>query len=94
MHGAGSVVLDGIGRAAPDGVVCLAGVSSGGHKIEFDIGDLNRDMVLENHVVFGSVNANRRHYRAAAAALAKADKRLARSPDHAPRAARSLARGL
>jgi len=68
------VVLDGIGRAAPDGVVCLAGVSSGGHKIKFDIGDLNRDMVLENHVVFGSVNANRRHYRAAAAALAKADK--------------------
>jgi threonine dehydrogenase-like Zn-dependent dehydrogenase len=72
--GAGSVVLDGIGRAAPDGVVCLAGVSSGGHKIKFDIGDLNRDMVLENHVVFGSINANRRHYRAAAAALAKADK--------------------
>ena len=72
--GAGSVVLDGIGRAAPDGVVCLAGVSSGGHKIKFDIGDLNRDMVLENHVVFGSVNANRRHYRAAAATLAKADK--------------------
>jgi threonine dehydrogenase-like Zn-dependent dehydrogenase len=72
--GAGSVVLDGIGRAASDGVVCLAGVSSGGHKIKFDIGDLNRDMVLENHVVFGSVNANRRHYRAAAAALAKADK--------------------
>jgi threonine dehydrogenase-like Zn-dependent dehydrogenase len=72
--GAGSVVLDGIGRAAPDGVVCLAGVPSGGHKIKFDIGDLNRDMVLENHVVFGSVNANRRHYRAAAAALAKADK--------------------
>ena len=32
-------------------------------------------MVLENHVVFGSVNANRRHYREAAAeALAKADK--------------------
>ena len=31
-------------------------------------------MVLENDVVFGSVNANRRHYRAAAEALAKADK--------------------
>ena len=72
--GAGSVVLDVIGRTAPDGIVCLAGVSSGGHKISFDIGDLNRDMVLENHVVFGSVNANRRHYRAAAEALAKADK--------------------
>jgi glucose 1-dehydrogenase len=72
--GAGSVVLDVLRRTAPDGIVCLAGVSSGGHKIQFDIGDLNREMVLENHVVFGSVNANRRHYRAAAEALAKADK--------------------
>jgi threonine dehydrogenase-like Zn-dependent dehydrogenase len=31
-------------------------------------------MVLENDVVFGSVNANRRHYQDAADALAKADK--------------------
>jgi threonine dehydrogenase-like Zn-dependent dehydrogenase len=31
-------------------------------------------MVLENDTVFGSVNANRRHYRAAAEALTKADK--------------------
>ncbi len=30
-------------------------------------------MVLQNDVVFGSVNANRRHYEAGAAALAKAD---------------------
>ena len=35
---------------------------------------LNRDIVLENDVVFGSVNANRRHYEAAAAALAAADR--------------------
>jgi threonine dehydrogenase-like Zn-dependent dehydrogenase len=72
--GAGSVVLDAIGRTAPDGIVCLAGVSSGGHKIDFDVGQLNRSMVLENDLVFGSVNANRRHYQAAAEALAKADK--------------------
>ena len=30
-------------------------------------------MVLENDVVFGSVNANRRHYETGAEALAKAD---------------------
>lgn len=35
---------------------------------------LNREMVLENNVVFGSVNANRRHYEAAAASLALADR--------------------
>jgi glucose 1-dehydrogenase len=72
--GAGSVVLEVMSRNAPDGIVCLAGVSSGGHKLEFDVGDLNRTMVLQNDVVFGSVNANLRHYRAAAQALANADK--------------------
>lgn len=35
---------------------------------------LNRDLVLENDVIFGAVNANRRHYQLAAAALAKADR--------------------
>jgi glucose 1-dehydrogenase len=55
------------------GVVCLTGVSSGGHVIEIDEGALNRSMVLENVAVVGSVNANRRHYEAAAAALAKSD---------------------
>jgi glucose 1-dehydrogenase len=72
--GAGTVVLDAIRNTAANGVVCLAGVSSGGHKLRFDIGDLNREMVLENDLVFGSVNANRRHYDSAAEALAKADK--------------------
>jgi threonine dehydrogenase-like Zn-dependent dehydrogenase len=48
-------------------------VSSGGNALTFDVGGFNRTVVLENHVVFGSVNANRRHYNAAAQALAKAD---------------------
>ena len=73
--GATSVLLDIIGRTAPNGIVCLAGVSSGGHKIGFDMGDLNRTMVLENDMVFGSVNANRRHYREAADVLSRADRR-------------------
>ena len=38
------------------------------------MGSLNRELVLENNVVFGSVNANRRHYEAAADALARADR--------------------
>jgi len=72
--GAGAVVLDAMSRAAPQGIVCLAGVSPVGHELRFDIGALNRDLVLANDVVFGTVNANRRHYRDAADALAKADK--------------------
>jgi len=71
--GATSVILDAMDHIAPDGLVCLAGVSSGGRKIEFDLGKLNRCMVLENTVLFGTVNANRRHYQAAAVALARAD---------------------
>jgi threonine dehydrogenase-like Zn-dependent dehydrogenase len=72
--GANSVVLDVIQRVAPDGIVCLAGVSAGGHTVDVDVGALNRGLVLKNDTVFGSVNANRRHYRDAADALAKADK--------------------
>lgn len=71
--GATPVIVDVVNRIGPGGVVCLAGMSSGGHTVTLDIGTLNRSMVLENDVVFGSVNANRRHYEAGAAALAKAD---------------------
>ena len=39
------------------------------------MGGLNRSLVLQNDVVFGSVNANRAHYEMAATALAKADPR-------------------
>jgi threonine dehydrogenase-like Zn-dependent dehydrogenase len=71
--GAAEVVLDAIEKAGPDGIVCLTGVSSAGRTLTIDAGALNRELVLENGVVFGTVNANRRHYQAAAAALAKAD---------------------
>ncbi|SCL13623.1 Threonine dehydrogenase [Micromonospora rhizosphaerae] len=70
--GAPVVVLAVMCKAAPNGIVCLAGVS-GGRTIDFDAGALNRTLVLENNVVFGSVNANRRHWDLAAAALDRAD---------------------
>ncbi len=43
--------------------------------LDLDIGRFNRRMVLDNNVVFGTVNANRRHYQMAADALARADQR-------------------
>ena len=89
--GAPAVVLDVLGRTAPDGIVCLAGVRAAATTFDFDVGAFNRTMVLDNDVVFGSVNANRRHYAAAADALRAADKDWLDAPDHAPRAARSLA---
>jgi threonine dehydrogenase-like Zn-dependent dehydrogenase len=72
--GVSQVVLDALARTGANGIVCLTGISSGGHDITLDAGVLNRTIVLENDLVFGSVNANRRHYEAAAAALAKADR--------------------
>ncbi|MGN9776206.1 glucose 1-dehydrogenase [Micromonospora sp. H33] len=71
--GAPVVVLDAMCKVGPTGIVCLTGVSSGGRTIDFDAGALNRALVLENNVVFGSVNANRRHWDQAAHALAQAD---------------------
>ena len=54
-------------------IVCLTGVSAAGVESNVDAGLLNRRIVLQNGVVFGSVNANRRHYELAANALATAD---------------------
>lgn len=70
----GDVVLEVVKHAAPDGIVCLLGVSAVGDNEKVDIGRLNLDVVLGNRVIFGSVNANRAHYQAASAALAKADR--------------------
>ena len=72
--GVPTLVFDAMSHVGPGGVVVLTGVSSGGHTIDIDEGMLNRSMVLENVAVVGSVNANRRHYEAAAEALAAADR--------------------
>jgi threonine dehydrogenase-like Zn-dependent dehydrogenase len=71
--GASAVIFDVMDCTGPGGIVCLTGISSGGRTIAVDLGLVNRTMVLENDAMFGSVNANRRHYEAAAAALAAAD---------------------
>ncbi|RAY16494.1 theronine dehydrogenase [Actinomadura craniellae] len=72
--GAAPLVLDAMENTCPAGIVCLTGVSSAGRHLDIDAGAVNRSLVLENDVVFGSVNANRRHYEAAAAALDRADR--------------------
>jgi len=70
--GVASLVFDAMEHLGPGGVACLTGVSGGKHAIKVDASMLNRGMVLENQAVVGSVNANRRHYEAAAAALVAA----------------------
>lgn len=71
--GVGELVFGAMAGTASYGIVCLTGVSSGGRKLPVDAGELNRDIVLENDAVVGTVNANLRHYAQAAEALVKAD---------------------
>jgi threonine dehydrogenase-like Zn-dependent dehydrogenase len=73
--GAGTVVFDVANRIGPTGVTCLTGLSPAGRKLDVDVSLLNRSLVLENGALVGSVNANQRHYEAAAAAIERADKR-------------------
>lgn len=71
--GAGPLVFGAISNTASYGIVCLTGVSPTGKGLRIDAGSVNRDIVLENDAIVGSVNANLRHYHQAADALAKAD---------------------
>jgi len=71
--GAPAVVFDALRFNAAAGIVCLTGVSASGRALTIDAGAINREIVLDNDVIFGSVNANLRHYRDAAGALERAD---------------------
>jgi threonine dehydrogenase-like Zn-dependent dehydrogenase len=70
--GVAELIADVMRHTAPGAIVCLAGVGQS-RTLSVDVGALNNALVLENDVVFGSVNANRRHFEAAGEALAKAD---------------------
>ncbi|MGC9499493.1 glucose 1-dehydrogenase [Streptomyces sp. WG7] len=72
--GAAALVCEAIRGTAAYGIVCLTGVSPAGRRLTVDAGAVNRAIVLENDVVVGSVNANLRHFRQAADALARADR--------------------
>ena len=70
--GVAELVAGAMQHTAPGAIVCLTGVSTS-RTLSLDIGALNNELVLENDVVFGSVNANRRHFEQAVQALTDAD---------------------
>jgi glucose 1-dehydrogenase len=71
--GVGPLIRAAAEAAAPGGIVCMTGV--GPPLIpESRLTSLASDAVLKNLVLFGSVNANRRHYYRAARVLARADR--------------------
>jgi threonine dehydrogenase-like Zn-dependent dehydrogenase len=71
--GYGPLVFDCIRHTPRGGIVCLTGLSAGKRSIDIDPAQFNTTTVLENDVIFGTVNANRRHYEQAVQALAAAN---------------------
>src|SRR5258706_12361427 len=71
--GSPAVIAQAVSGSAPGSIVCLTGLGGAQHAASFDVATLNQSMVLENRVVFGTVNANLRHYHAAAKPPARAD---------------------
>ncbi|HYN91420.1 MAG TPA: glucose 1-dehydrogenase [Thermoleophilaceae bacterium] len=70
--GVAELVAGAMRHTAPGAIVCLTGVASS-RTLSVDVGALNDELVLENDVVFGSVNANRRHFDRAVRSLRDAD---------------------
>jgi threonine dehydrogenase-like Zn-dependent dehydrogenase len=71
--GVGELIRQAADASAPGAIVCLTGVGPPSVATS-DTATLATDAVLKNLVVFGTVNANRRHYYRAAQVLAKADR--------------------
>jgi glucose 1-dehydrogenase len=71
--GLGAVGRSAARRLASGGIMCLTGIMNLDPALDVDATALNRNMVLRNQVLFGSVNAGRRHWEQAAEALAAAD---------------------
>src|SRR5829696_7766186 len=70
--GVAELVAGAMQHTAPGAIVCLTGVAPS-RTLSVDVGALNNELVLENDVVFGSVNANRRHFEQAVKSLTDAD---------------------
>lgn len=60
--GSARVVFDAMEILGPNGVLCLLSVTGGSGVNEEPIERINQLLVLGNQVVFGSVNANPRHF--------------------------------
>jgi threonine dehydrogenase-like Zn-dependent dehydrogenase len=67
--GSASVLRDCLLHLGSGGILCVVGSSAHSQDTLLDVGELSRGMVLGNRVVFGVVNAHRRHYEQAAEAI-------------------------
>jgi threonine dehydrogenase-like Zn-dependent dehydrogenase len=71
--GLGQLAIHAARHTSPGAVIALTGISHSHRALETHPDEMNKALVLGNKAVFGTVNAARRHYDQAAAALLKAD---------------------
>jgi threonine dehydrogenase-like Zn-dependent dehydrogenase len=69
------LAFEAMDMVGPNGIVCLSGVSGGSRQQEISVDHLNLEMVLQNKLVFGTVNANRRHFELGVRHLAEIEAR-------------------
>jgi len=62
--GATAAVVPAMSILGPNGVCVLSSVTAGHRALPVDVAAWNQEMVLGNHVVFGTVNAARLHFEA------------------------------
>jgi threonine dehydrogenase-like Zn-dependent dehydrogenase len=72
--GVGALVTDSIQSVGSGGIVCLTGVGSEGSIGGLATAEVAAQVVLQNKVIVGSVNANKRHWYKAGAALSRANR--------------------
>ena len=74
--GASAVILPAMRILGPDGICILSSVTGGSKTFTVDVAEWNREMVLGNRVVFGTVNAGRGHFESGARDLEIVEGRL------------------
>jgi glucose 1-dehydrogenase len=67
--GSAEMMVEAMAALRRNGVACLLGLDARPHTVELDATLLGRDFVIENRVVFGSVNAHQTDWTAAVSAL-------------------------
>ena len=72
--GVGQVIAESIQQIGANGILCLAGIGHGGPDRFMSPTNMGAAAVLKNNVIFGSVNANKRHWYKASQLLARADR--------------------
>ena len=60
--GLGAVARSAAQRAVSGGIMCLTGIMNVDPQLDVDATAMNRSMVLHNQLLFGTVNAGRRHW--------------------------------